>query len=214
MADTITVDYGKRYAVFPLQDCPLFPNTVLPLHVFEPRYRQLVNEALDSLGLIAMGTFAYALDREEYLHGRPALRPVACFGYIRQYEELSDGRYVMLLQGVCRAELTEEVDHTPYRMFRLRPYPETEADATVLEQQRRRLDSLLADTSLRRVQAVHQLADSLKEDISTPRLTDILVSALCRRGERRYMLLEERDPSQRANWVIKHLEAIRRKLVS
>ncbi|MDA0578722.1 MAG: LON peptidase substrate-binding domain-containing protein, partial [Verrucomicrobia bacterium] len=68
--EVLTIDFRRPVPVFPLPDCVLFPHTLLPLHIYEPRYRKLVEDALDDIGLIALGLFEDMLSDDEYLRGR------------------------------------------------------------------------------------------------------------------------------------------------
>lgn len=114
---SIQVNFGRPMPIFPLDQVTLLPQQVLPLHIFEPRYRQMVEHALDGAGQIAMAVFDADAWREEY-HGRPAVRPAVCVGQIVQHEKLEDGRYNLLLQGVCRARIVGEDEPGGGRLYR------------------------------------------------------------------------------------------------
>ncbi len=99
-----------RVPIFPLAGAILFPRSQLPLHIFEPRYREMVRDALDGAGRIAM---IQPLGPEET---NPALYAVGCIGEIVGVEELEDGRYNIVLHGSSRFRLVAEADlETPYR---------------------------------------------------------------------------------------------------
>ncbi len=109
--------------IFPLPDAVLFPHTVLPLHVFEPRYRQMVQDVLGGDRRIAMALLKPGWEREYY--GRPPVYPIAGAGEIIQHEELPDGRFNILLRGTMRiAILAELPPDKPYRLVRARPLPD------------------------------------------------------------------------------------------
>ncbi len=115
MADgTITDEQLERLAIFPLGQAVLFPGTKLPLHIFEPRYRQMVETALEQQAPIAMALLDPNGEPDE--HGRPAVHPVAGVGVIESHERLPDGRFLMVLQGVARVRIVEE--HEPDMLFR------------------------------------------------------------------------------------------------
>ena len=90
--------------VFPLSGTVLFPNTVLPLHIFEPRYRAMVADALEGDRLIAVVLAKGSTEPGE----SPEIYDVAGCGRIIHHEELPDGRYNILVQGLARVVLTEE----------------------------------------------------------------------------------------------------------
>jgi Lon protease-like protein len=113
--------------IFPLPDVVLFPHTLLPLHVFEPRYRQLVRDALASDRRIAMALLKPGWERDYY--GRPPVYPIAGTGEIIQYEERSDGRFNILLRGTMRIAILAELPPAqPYRLVRARPLPDRYLD--------------------------------------------------------------------------------------
>ena len=98
-----------RIPVFPLVGALLFPRSQLPLHIFEPRYRAMVRDALAGDKLIGMIQPRGAGDV-------PGLFGIGCIGRIDGWEELPDGRYNVVLEGLARFRVAEEpqVD-TPYR---------------------------------------------------------------------------------------------------
>jgi Lon protease-like protein len=98
-----------RVPIFPLQGALLFPRAQLPLHIFEPRYRDMVRDALGQDSLIAM---VQPRDESEI----PSLFEIGCIGRIVGAEELEDGRFNIVLEGVSRFRIVAEADvTTPYR---------------------------------------------------------------------------------------------------
>jgi Lon protease-like protein len=106
--------------VFPLPDVVLFPHTLLPLHIFEPRYREMVRDCLASDRRLVMALLKPGWEREYY--GRPPVCPVAGAGEIIQHEELSDGRFNVLVRGTMRVGIAAELPSEKlYRVVRVRP---------------------------------------------------------------------------------------------
>jgi hypothetical protein len=98
-----------RVPVFPLAGALLFPRAQLPLHIFEPRYRAMVRDALASDGLVAM-----VQPRDE--KDPPGLFEVGCIGRIAHHEELEDGRFNIVLDGLTRFRIAREAEvETLYR---------------------------------------------------------------------------------------------------
>ena len=98
-----------RVPIFPLAGALLFPRSHLPLHIFEPRYRAMVRDAMASDGMIAM-----IQPREG--SEPPPLFEVGCIGEIVSSEELEDGRFNIVLEGLSRFRVAREADvTTPYR---------------------------------------------------------------------------------------------------
>jgi hypothetical protein len=114
--------------IFPLPDVVLFPHTLLPLHIFEPRYRQMVRDCLDGDRRLAMVLLRPGWENDYY--GRPPIYPIAGAGEIIQHEELPDGRFNILLRGTMRIGITAELpSDKPYRAARARPLPDRYPDA-------------------------------------------------------------------------------------
>ena len=100
-----------RVPLFPLAGAILFPRSQLPLHIFEPRYREMVSDAVDGAGQIAM-IQPSQLDDER----NPTLYAVGCVGDIVGVEELEDGRFNIVLLGTNRFRLVKETESdTSYR---------------------------------------------------------------------------------------------------
>jgi hypothetical protein len=100
--------------LFPLQDVMLFPGTTRPLHIFEPRYRDMVADALEGNRLIGMVLLepGYETDYE----GQPPIYPIGCVGIIAESEKLPDGGYNILLGGIMKFRITSEDQSRSYRL--------------------------------------------------------------------------------------------------
>ena len=94
--------------LFPLPTVVLFPNVFLPLHIFEPRYREMVADALAGDRMIGMVLLRPGWEHD--YEGRPAVYPIGCSGVITHVERLPDGRYNIVLRGIERFRILEE-DH-------------------------------------------------------------------------------------------------------
>lgn len=106
--------FAGRLPLFPLPNVVHFPNVVLPLHVFETRYRTMVGDALEGDRLVGMVLLkpGYEADYE----GCPPIHEVACLGKIVEDHRLPDGRYNILLLGAARVKILREVSKSPYRL--------------------------------------------------------------------------------------------------
>src|SRR5947209_20523346 len=89
--------------LFPLPNVVLFPRAVLPLHIFEERYKAMTAEALGGSRQIAMALLRPGWEKDYY--GRPEIEPVVCVGEILTHEQLADGKYNFFLRGVARARV-------------------------------------------------------------------------------------------------------------
>ena len=100
-------DFNNVTRLFPLPGVVLFPHAVLPLHIFEPRYRQMTEDALGSDRLI---TIVQVRPPDEWNSpGEPSLEEFGCLGQIFKHERLPDGRFNFLLLGRKRVRLTREI---------------------------------------------------------------------------------------------------------
>ena len=129
--------------IFPLPNVVLFPNVFLPLHIFEPRYRQMVDDALNGDRIIGMVLLRPGWERD--YEGRPAVYPIGCAGVITHAERLPDGRFNIVLRGMEKFRVTAEEADRPYRLAYVEPVPEPAFDSVRSEMrgERRRLEALL-----------------------------------------------------------------------
>jgi uncharacterized protein len=110
---------SSRVRLFPLPEGTLFPNQGLPLHVFEPRYRDLMKDALEEDRVVGIPQIRPGFTPDEYA-ASPELYPVLGVGVITQHQALPDGRYNVVIRGVARARLLGELAAgTSYRMARV-----------------------------------------------------------------------------------------------
>jgi Lon protease-like protein len=132
--------------VFPLPNVVLFPNVFLPLHIFEPRYRAMVADALKGDRIIGMTLLRPGYERD--YHGRPPIYPVGCAGLITHAEPLEDGRYNIVLRGMEKFRITAEDESRPYRVAQIEAVaePATEQVKRLVREQRQRLEAILAAT--------------------------------------------------------------------
>lgn len=103
----------KTISLFPLPNSVFYPGTVLPLHIFEERYRQMVGDAIDSNQWIGMVLLKPGYE-EEY-EGSPEIHPVGCAGSLQQWDKHDDGKYDIVLRGQSRFRIVREVGDTLYR---------------------------------------------------------------------------------------------------
>jgi uncharacterized protein len=113
---------SKRLSIFPLTGAVLFPGMQLPLHIFEPRYRALVGDALIRDRQIAM------IQPQRPMEGA-SLYKVGCVGRIGEVQAMDDGRYNLILEGVARFRMVRELDvATAFRQIEADIYDEDEGE--------------------------------------------------------------------------------------
>ena len=178
--DEATFDGVAR--LFPLPNLVLYPHVVQPLHVFEERYREMVADALATDRLIAMAMLNPGWEPD--YDGRPPIAPIGCLGKIVAHNKLDDGCYNLLLLGVRRVEIVEEL--APLRAFRQATVEIVEdcySDDTSLDPERLRCELLcefqrhLPDDS----DASEHLEQMLADHIPLGALTDLTQGLLARR---------------------------------
>jgi Lon protease-like protein len=129
--------------IFPLPNVVLFPNVFLPLHIFEPRYREMVAEALTGDRIIGMALLRPGWEAD--YDGRPPVYSIGCAGLITFSEQHDDGRYNIVLRGMQKFRITGEDHSRSYRIAAVEPVAEevTAGDREIVRSERRRLEALL-----------------------------------------------------------------------
>ncbi|MEM1164950.1 MAG: LON peptidase substrate-binding domain-containing protein [Planctomycetota bacterium] len=117
-SETVRVNFGRPMPLFPLESVVLLPHGMTRLHIFEPRYRQMMADVLDGPGQIAMALLRHP-DGSMPHAGNPPLRPAVCVGHLAHHQKLPDGRYHIVLSGVCRAEIIDEEPPDGDRLYRV-----------------------------------------------------------------------------------------------
>jgi Lon protease-like protein len=143
--------------LFPLPNVVLFPTSLLPLHIFEPRYRTMVQDALESERLIGMVMLRPGW--EPHYEGVPSVYPVGCAGFITHAERLPDGRFNIMLRGMEKFRVLGERPVREgvecYRIAQIEPIKEAKTVAAgALQQSRDKLEKLIARNLRRSSDAV------------------------------------------------------------
>jgi len=201
-SQTITVP------LFPLPDTVFFPHTLLPLHVFEPRYKAMIEDVLASDKILGIVQLRPGWDTEYF--GAPPIYKVFGLGRIVESERWPDGRYDVLVSGLYRAQLVQEIPRDTWR----------EAEVEIIQ------DHISADEA-REVSDVHvilleilkKLTDALPADvrvytgpdageISPGALTDIMASLVVNDPYDRQSLLAEPNVAQRQKLLRIQMQAM------
>ena len=221
MTDVITVDFKQPIPLFPLPSVVLLPHSMQGLHVFEPRYRQMVEHCLrrGRGNLLRSGQIAMAVVRPDALgdsgwEGLPPLRKAVCVGQMVQHEQLPDGRHTIVLHGVCRAEIVEIAEPAGDRLNRQALLAPLETPGRVfptMRSARRAISGLLHGPRLSRMTSIKAVLPWIERtDLPTHAVVEIVGDAIVRIEETRYRLLEESDPWSRARILRDHLVAMDR----
>jgi Lon protease-like protein len=191
--------------IFPLPNVVFFPKTLLPLHIFEERYRAMTREALSGDRWIVM-----VLLREGWqgsYEGNPAVHDVACLGKIETSEELDDGKFNIVLSGVSRVRLLREVRNSPYRLAEvelLEDLPWTEESLDVVRRRNHiaglftRFTELVTDGKYRAPELVPQL--------NFEAMVHLVAASVDLPVEQKQSILELDDVRQRCDMLIPVLQ--------
>jgi Lon protease-like protein len=192
--------------LFPLPNVVLFPEVVMPLHIFEPRYRQMTADVLAGDRVIAMVLLKPGWEGQ--YEQRPPIRLVGCLGKVVADQRLEDGRYNLLLRGLSRVRILEELeDEQAYRSARVEllrdaPLP----DPALATRLRGDLAKLVAGWFVALGLSYDQLMKFFKSDLRLDVLADLLSFALPLSTTFKQDLLEELDVQQRVRRLLHYLE--------
>jgi Lon protease-like protein len=191
--------------LFPLPNLVLFPAVVQPLHIFEPRYRQLMADALGDDRLITMALLKAGWEAE--YESRPAIHDVVCIGQVFNETRLGDGRYNLLLHGLGRARVLDELPRDRlYRVARLEVLEDdVMTNSTAEDALRGRFGERLHEWFAAQPVAQEQLHKLLRSELPLGALCDIFAFALPIEAEQKQELLAELAVERR---VVQFLERL------
>jgi Lon protease-like protein len=195
--------------LFPLPNLVLYPHVMQPLHLFEGRYREMLEDALAGDQLIAMSLLEPGWEAE--YESRPPLAEYACLGKIIAHHRLDDGRYNVLLMGVQRVRIVKELQ--ALRSFR-QARVELIEDCYDFENstQRRKVQERLLTAFRKHLPCACQLPEQLESLLSSELplgvLTDLAAYALPLEGDVKQQLLAECHVRRRAEILLNELEEL------
>lgn len=191
---------GKPIPIFPLPSVVLFPQIVQPLQIFEPRYLDMIEDALDGHGFISMALLKPGYE-DDYL-GNPEIHPVVVVGNIITYQAKDDGTYDIVLLGNKRARLVEEVPGKAYRRGVLVELKEKLPHSTQESEDLRLGLETLLKMATRDMEdeniGLSKLQESFSDQSNVGFLVDFLAYHFIKDLEFQQSLLEELDVALRA----------------
>jgi Lon protease-like protein len=183
-------------AIFPLPNVALFPGAALPLHVFEPRYRELSHEALGGRQIMAVARLRPGFEGD--YEGRPPVFDVCGAGFIERHAVREDGRLDIVLRGLARVRILEELPPLrAFRQVRAELLVETEADPALVSAWQQKLASLWARLGPHLPEQVRDLRALTRGADDPSAYADRLAAAMVADPEVSQLLLEEPDPAER-----------------
>jgi ATP-dependent Lon protease len=193
--------------LFPLPNLVLFPHVIQPLRVFEPRYVDLLHDALESDRLIGMSLLQPGWECD--YDGRPPIAPVACLGRVITWQAQPKKQYNLLLVGLARVRIVRELP--PEQSFRqaqaeliddVYPAAAAPARAALHKQLNATFESLLPSVE----DAAEMFNQMAAKNISLGALTDVISYAVDLDVQAKQALLEEADVDRRARLLLAHLQ--------
>jgi Lon protease-like protein len=212
--DAYRVDFGRPIALFALSNVALVPHIAQRFHIFEPRYRQMISDAIsESQGhLERSAPIAVALHDADGEFG--GVRSVVCVGRLTNVEPYDDGRFEIVMQGVCRARI-DEIDAAEgsrlYDRAWLRPLATADVSEPAMPEVRRTVRSLLCNPRLSRLcvgEFVRGLASH--DELRVSAMLDLVGFVTFSDPARRYDLLSHPDCRDRAAIVTRELQELDR----
>ena len=200
------VDFSGEVRLFPLPNMVLYPGCVQPLHIFESRYCEMLEDAIRDDRLLAIATLMPGYETDYY--SRPPIADHACVGQVLTHEKTPQGTYNLVLVGARRVLIRQEI--TPVRSYR-RAFVDIIDDATVRStgEIERRLGLALAQCLTAVIGSASQLVTAFREEtLSLAMLTDMVAFHVPWELQTKLRLLEEHDPLERARTLLAAFESI------
>lgn len=196
--------------VFPLHGAAVLPGTPAPFHVFEPRYKALVRDALEGDRILAVPALFGKGDAQA---SRPPLKAICGAGIIEAKELYPDGRYDIVLRGLARVRLVEELSHEkPYREFRAEiledRFPKGGPAALDGELEALRQIVMELSTKLPKESGAPQLAEAVSQMKDPSAIVDLVAAAAVSDPGARQEVLEQLDVAARLEMVIEEVAGV------
>ncbi len=196
----------KRISLFPLPSSVFFPKTVLPLHIFEPRYRDMVAHSVETGQWIGMVLLEPGYENEYF--DSPAVKSVGCAGNLEKWDQQDDGKYNIVLRGQSRFRIVREVGDRLFREAEVeilppvndRQFAENDPEIARLMNSYQQFTELLPDQNPQNVELELSDSDTLGE------VVDLLAYLIELPLDQQQQLVEEPDVLKRHQTMMAHLQ--------
>jgi uncharacterized protein len=193
-------DFDHVTRLFPLPNFVMFPHVVQPLHIFEPRYRQMTADALEADRYITMVQISPAPPGKTWTEPVP-IEAVGCLGRIVQHERLADGRFNLLLLGCKRVRLLRELESQKLYRIALVEIVEDEEPTLADELVRSELVGLFRQAIKTHRELDSEMAELIERPVPLGVLTDLIAHALALSPALKQRLLGESSVDRRAEII-------------
>lgn len=200
-------DFNGQVRLFPLPNLVVFPHAMQPLHIFEPRYVEMLHDSVTTDRLIAMATLA-PLGGPKWPTGQPPIAPAVCIGRVLSHSELESRKYNVLLVGIRRARIVAEIESgKPYRLGQVEMIDDRAALTDHDSSQSLKGKLLEAFGSVMPVgQSVQQnLQQLMSNQMDLGAITDIVGYTLPFSVQEKLALLKESSVETRAEFLISRI---------
>lgn len=194
--------------IFPLPNVTFFPQTLLPLHVFEPRYRKMTANCLAGDRLMGVTLLKEGWQKDYF--GRPPICKTFGVGKIVDYEQLADGRYNIMLEGLFRARLVEEYPTKQYRTARAQVIQDPAIDGcrAQVSQMMKELQMLTSRVSTLMPSMREAIQGALGAHPHPLIIANQIAAALVLDAYDRQSILEQDEPLRRLQLILIQLRAL------
>ncbi|MDX2225563.1 MAG: LON peptidase substrate-binding domain-containing protein [Verrucomicrobiae bacterium] len=183
-----------------LSGVTLFPQALLPLHIFEPRYREMLAGCLE-------GNRIFGVTSMEKSHKgpspKPRLSPIAGVGLIRACVEQPDGTSNLILQGLLRVQLTRHIQTSPFLVAEISPLPSTHTDSVEVDALSLRLKEIVCDLLQNSDKMPPHIVTHITRTESPDSLSDLVAYLLLKREDYRREIMETLDLTSRLRKLIR-----------
>lgn len=194
-------------SIFPLPNVTLFPGALLPLHVFEPRYREMLRDALARRRVLAIARLKPGFEQD--YEGRPPVFDVCGVGGVESWSEREDGRFDIALRGLARARIVSELPPLrAFRQVRAERIREPAVDPALVAAWQMKLGSLWERLSPHLPEQVRDLKSLTRGADDVSAYADRLAASMVADPEASQQLLSETDPGERLRLLIARVQEL------
>jgi hypothetical protein len=194
-------------SIFPLPNVTLFPGALLPLHIFEPRYREMLRDALSRRRVLAIARLKPGFEQD--YEGRPPVFDICGVGGVESWSERDDGRFDVALRGLARARIVSELPPLrAFRQVRAERIREPAVDPALVAAWQMKLGSLWERLAPHLPEQVRDLKALTRGTDDVSAYADRLAASMVADPEASQQLLAEADPAERLRLLTSRVQEL------